>query len=192
MVFDKGHQVERLGLFILCEALRFLFYVPAKASVYVRIPSTSQNVWSPQRETARRVSIGFINPAELRDIVLIGGYCHTLLPKQATVVVNPDYAKTNMVYSLFCAQEQMDESCDWLITYGDIIYHASVLQAMLKADKSIAVATDVDWQCYWERRMEDSLKDAETFRWDTQTHRIVEIGKNENIGRYPRAVCWLY
>lgn len=114
---------------------------------------------------------------ELRDIVLIGGYRHTLLPKQATVVVNPDYAKTNMVYSLFCAQEQMDEACDWLITYGDIIYHVSVLQAMLKANESIAVATDVDWQCYWKRRMEDPLKDAETFRWDTQTHRIIEIGK---------------
>lgn len=117
------------------------------------------------------------NKLDLSDIVLIGGYRHEALPKKFPIVYNENYATTNMVYSLFCASDYMNTSVDWIISYGDIIYHPSVLKTLLDTKYPCAIVTDVDWQNYWANRMEDPLKDAETFRWDPETHQIFELGK---------------
>lgn len=113
----------------------------------------------------------------LNDIVLIGGYRHEALPKNFPIIYNEFYATTNMVYSLFCANDFMNESVNWIISYGDIIYHPSVLQALLEAKHPYNVVTDIDWQNYWSNRMENPLEDAETFRWNQETHQIFELGK---------------
>lgn len=113
----------------------------------------------------------------MKNITLIGGYCSNALPVQYPVVVNKEFATTNMLYSLFCAEEGMINDGDIIVSYGDIIYHASVLERLLQSNNLCNVVTDVDWRRYWQCRMEDPLKDAETFRWDAQTHRIFELGK---------------
>ena len=114
----------------------------------------------------------------LNDITLIGGYHSEALPKDLyPVVVNHDFSTTNMLFSLFCAESDMPEDRDMIISYGDIIYHASVLESLLKANDACNVITDIDWRTYWNNRMEDPLKDAETFRWNAETRRIFELGK---------------
>lgn len=113
----------------------------------------------------------------LETITLIGGYHHETLPTSYPIVVNLAFANTNMLYSLFCAESKMDNNSDLIISYGDIIYHPNVLKALLDATYPVNVVTDIHWKRYWENRMEDPLKDAETFRWDPQSHQIFELGQ---------------
>ena len=101
----------------------------------------------------------------LEDITLIGGYHNEALPRQNyPVIVNKDFATTNMLYSLFCAEDLMDETKDIIISYGDIIYHHSVFEVLLNVNHPCSIITDIEWGTYWANRMEDPLKDAETFR----------------------------
>lgn len=114
----------------------------------------------------------------LKDITLIGGYHNEALPRgNYPVVVNKDFATTNMLYSLFCAEHLMSEDSDIIISYGDIIYHHSVLEALLNSHHGCDIITDVDWHKYWNNRMEDPLNDAETFRWDPISQKVFELGK---------------
>ena len=114
----------------------------------------------------------------LNNITLIGGYhCEALPQNLYPVVVNHDFSTTNMLFSLFCAEKDMQEDCDMIISYGDIIYHASVLESLLNAEHPCGIITDIEWKTYWNNRMEDPLKDAETFRWDITSQKIFELGK---------------
>ena len=113
----------------------------------------------------------------LQNITLIGGYHSDALPQQYPVVVNKEFATTNMLHSLFCAEDHMTDDGDIIISYGDIIYHASVLEELLQSKDPCSIVTDIDWRHYWQSRMDDPLKDAETFRWNTQTRQIFELGK---------------
>ena len=115
---------------------------------------------------------------DITDITLIGGYHNEALPREKhPVVVNKDFATTNMLYSLFCAEDLMDDNSNIIVSYGDIIYHPSVFEALLNAQHACNIITDVDWHKYWTNRMEDPLKDAETFRWDPDSQKIFELGK---------------
>ena len=161
--------MHRVRIFVLCagEGKRLRPYTERQPKCC--IPYRGKPLLSYQLETFQAL--------QLNDIVLIGGYCHSALPKTYPLVVNDVYASTNMLYSLFCARSFMDEGPDWVVSYGDIIYHPSVLQALLAANDPVSVVTDLDWRHYWSQRMEQPLTDAETFRWDPQTRRIFELGK---------------
>ena len=87
---------------------------------------------------------------------------------------NPDFDKTNMVTSLFCAQEAMTD--DIIISYSDIVYTQPVLNALLEAKGKISVVVDKDWRRLWEIRMENPLLDAETLKLDADGN-IIELGK---------------
>ena len=88
--------------------------------------------------------------------------------------INSRYAETNMVWTLFCAEDDLEG--DVLLCYGDIVYSKEILQAVLKSKADIAVAIDLDWESYWRARNEDPLDDAETLRM-TADRRILEIGQ---------------
>ena len=113
----------------------------------------------------------------INDIHIVGGYCADQLRKyDITLHLNPRYAETNMVSTLFAAELVMTGDTDLIITYGDIIYETHVLKALLDCDKPIAVAVDKEWYRYWSARMDDPLADAETLRL-TDVNRITELGK---------------
>ena len=113
----------------------------------------------------------------LSDITLIGGYrADRLLDQGVDVVLNPRFAETNMVSTLFCAEARMVEGQDLLIAYGDIIYQPSVLESLLATDAPLAIAIDREWRRFWEIRMEDPLADAETLKLDNNDC-IVELGR---------------
>jgi choline kinase len=88
--------------------------------------------------------------------------------------VNPRYAETNMVWTLFCAEDDLEG--DALLCYGDIVYSPEILQALLKSNADIAVAIDLDWESYWRARNENPLDDAETLKLAADG-RILEIGQ---------------
>lgn len=95
-------------------------------------------------------------------------------------VLNPDYERTNMVSSLFCARHLLDGSRDLLICYGDIVYQRTVLAALLAVDAPVAVAVDRGWRDLWSLRMDDPLSDAETLK-------IGPSGELVELGRKPKS-----
>lgn len=109
------------------------------------------------------------------DIVIIGGYRSDMLRRPGiTLRLNPRFAETNMVWTLFCAEQEMVDEI--LICYGDIVYSADTLRRLLACDAPIATTIDLDWEAYWRARNEDPLADAETLRLDA-AGRILEIGQ---------------
>ena len=113
----------------------------------------------------------------INDIHIVGGYlAEQLRDYDITLHLNPRYAETNMVNTLFAAEALMTGDTDLVIAYGDIVYETRVLRAVLDCDAPIAIAVDREWYRYWSARMEDPLSDAETLKL-TDGNRITEIGK---------------
>jgi len=114
------------------------------------------------------------------DITIVAGYKHEKISAAAPgckVILNPDYANTNMVTTLFCAPDLFrDSGHDLVISYSDIAYEPRVAQALAESDAPVAVVVNGAWRHLWELRMEDPLKDAETLKLDDRGH-ILELGK---------------
>lgn len=112
---------------------------------------------------------------EVRSIVLIGGYRVEMLKRPGVDIrINPRYAETNMVWTLFCAEDDLEG--DVLLCYGDIVYSQEILHALLQSKADIAVAIDQGWEAYWRARNENPLDDAETLKLAADG-RILEIGQ---------------
>lgn len=111
----------------------------------------------------------------VESIILIGGYRAEMLERPGLELrLNAHYAETNMVWTLFCAQD--DIQGEVLICYGDIVYSRDILRAVLDSEADIAVAIDLDWESYWRARNENPLDDAETLKL-SDDNGILEIGQ---------------
>lgn len=68
------------------------------------------------------------------DEILVN-YCNSLeLPLHFTFVKNPIYDKTNYIYSIYCAKDELDD--DILLMHGDLVFEASVLDDILACPDS--------------------------------------------------------
>lgn len=122
-----------------------------------------------QLEAAEKVGIP--------EVVVVGGHLAERLQRPGLrLVINQDYDSTNMVYSLFCAESSFGRG--FVLSYGDVVYDVSVLQALLANHAPIAVVVDRNWLDYWRLRFTDPLSDAESLRMD-ETGRIRSIGQPE-------------
>lgn len=102
------------------------------------------------------------NRCGIKDIVVVTGYKREKIPEYDIInVYNEDYAVTNMIISLFCAEKYIEG--DVIISYGDIIYSDKVLKLLIENKRDIVIASDEEWQNYWETRCENPLTDVETF-----------------------------
>ena len=111
----------------------------------------------------------------IQPVMLIGGYRVEMLERPGIEIrVNPRYAETNMVWTLFCAEDDLEG--DVLLCYGDIVYSREILKAVLESKADIAVAIDLDWESYWRARNENPLDDAETLKLAADGQ-ILEIGQ---------------
>jgi L-glutamine-phosphate cytidylyltransferase len=109
------------------------------------------------------------------DFAMIGGYKAYMLRRDGIDLhLSPRYYETNMVWTLFCAEKELEGGA--LLCYGDIVYSRQTLQALLAAPGDIAVTVDLDWEAFWRARNEDPLDDAETLKLGADG-RILEIGQ---------------
>lgn len=121
--------------------------------------------------------LAVLKGAGIDDILLVGGYkADRLVAEGVGVVLNPRYAETNMVTTLFCAESWMQPGEDLIVAYGDIVYEPGVLKSLLKTDAPLGISVDREWRRLWELRMENPLVDVETLKLDEQGC-IVELGK---------------
>lgn len=79
----------------------------------------------------------------LREIVITTGlfdeilikYCNFLnLPVNYTFVNNPDYDKTNYIYSIYLAREHLDD--DIVLMHGDLVFDDLVFDEVIKNEQS--------------------------------------------------------
>ena len=128
-------------------------------------------------KTLIKHQLDILNKLELDDIRIVAGYkSSTIEANKYPIHLNPKFASTNMVYTLFCAETLIDTSKDILILYGDCIYEEKVIRALLEERADAAISIDLNWKKYWGMRIENPLDDAETLKLDTNGC-VIELGK---------------
>ena len=126
------------------------------------------------------------------DVCIVKGYAGALIPDSIRSYLNPDYATTNMVASLFCAAAEMSGPC--IVSYSDIIYEPRVLRTLLNAGTGdIEVVVDVGWLDYYRRRCPDPYTEAESLVCG-EDWTIFDIGRsaplrNEIQGQFIGLIC---
>lgn len=122
----------------------------------------------------RQIDLFYHN--NIKDITLVKGYQPNSVSTHYSVkfYTNEYYQDTNMVYSLFCASDQLIG--DTIISYGDIIYSNHVLNKMITNSYDIAVAVDLSWKDYYADRFTDPYTDAESLIFNDKFE-IVDIGR---------------
>lgn len=112
----------------------------------------------------------------ITDISIVTGYNDKMIKfNQINYFHNPNFKTTNMVETLFCAEEKLKEST--IISYGDIIFEKTVLQKLIDSKYEISIIVDLAWKEYWEKRFENPLDDAESL--------TLHDGFITNIGQKP-------
>ena len=129
-------------------------------------------------ETAERAGIN--------GIVIVRGYRaeNLILSTEAQslkpeYVLNPDFATTNMVFSLWTARHTFTDPV--IISYADILYEPEVLVSLMASPDEISVVVDRSWRNYWENRFDDPLSDAESLA-------IGDDGNIQSIGQEVTAI----
>lgn len=124
--------------------------------------------------------INALKSAGISEIGIITGYKSEAIKPFITshnliAFHNESWADSNMVYSLLCAREWLENS-DFVVSYSDIFYEASGVKdlANLRCDAGILYATN--WLEIWQERFPNNvLDDAESFRLDSENN-LLEIG----------------
>jgi choline kinase len=109
------------------------------------------------------------------EIAIVKGYAaDSVVDLGFQQFVNVEYESTNMVHSLFCADDFL--TGDVIVSYADILYSEDVLNAVANSSEPISVAVDLDWERYFAERFGDAFDDAESLLID-DTGAITSIGK---------------
>ena len=87
---------------------------------------------------------------------------------------NKHWEETNMLSSLFCAEEHMDGG--FVCTYADILYRSAVVRRALEHPGDIALCVDVDWRTRYANRSEHPEGDAEKVL--ARNDRVESISRN--------------
>lgn len=111
--------------------------------------------------------------AGVEDISIITGYKSELFKEGLPTFHNPRWNETNMVGSLFCA-DNFDGNT--IISYSDIVYKTEHITKLNEAQADISITADRKWESLWKLRFENPLDDAETFKSDVN-NQLTEIGQ---------------
>lgn len=101
------------------------------------------------------------------DIVFVCGYAEHVVRErypELTYVRNADWANNNILASLLCAREYLQDG--FLSTYADIVYEPGIVQRLVKADEDIVLGCDTAWRRRYVGRSEHPETDAEKLTAD--------------------------
>jgi len=125
--------------------------------------------------------VNIFRNSKITDISIVVGYNASKinLPDVHTFF-NEKYAQTNMLESLFCAEEKIDDEV--IISYADIIFEKRILTKLMASEEDITIVVDTNWLKYWKYRIENPLDDAhETVKMNEEGY-VVNIGHEiENV-----------
>jgi choline kinase len=122
-----------------------------------------------------------VNKCNIQDVAIVNGYKKEILEeylknKSIKFFTNENFDKTNMVSTLFCAKDFIND--DLIISYADIIYKKEILEKLINSKDDFSVIVDRKWKELWSIRMENPLEDVETLK--VKDNKIIELGKKTN------------
>tara|TARA_A100001388_G_scaffold272340_1_gene252496 strand:+ start:222 stop:1052 length:831 start_codon:yes stop_codon:yes gene_type:complete len=113
----------------------------------------------------------------IKDEALVTGFKAELLSGLASEeFFNPDFASSNMLWSLVSAREWLDQ--DLVISYSDILYTYETVEALSSIDGHIVISSDPLWQAKYVGRTEHPVSEAELVEFNSDGQ-IVSIGKRQ-------------
>ncbi len=116
--------------------------------------------------------------AGITDISIVRGYnAEKIRIPGVKYYFNPDFSSTNMVETLFCAEQEMDGSDDLLVCYADILYEPHLLQKIMQSSASVGVTIDQDYWDYWCARCDHPESDMESLV--IENGKIIELGNTK-------------
>ncbi len=122
--------------------------------------------------------ISIFKKYDIDEICVIVGYKKEKINfKDVKYYFNEKYDSTNMVETLFCAEEEFNDAI--IISYGDIIYEKKIIKKLIQNNENFSVIIDRDWQKLWKIRFENPLDDAESLQIDNEGN-ISDIGQKTN------------
>lgn len=96
----------------------------------------------------------------VNDITVIGGYKRRgIVAPGARVVANHEFRSNNILMSLFCAGPHLVGDC--IVSYGDIIYAAPIVEALAESHAPGTLVVDRAWQRIYEGRTDHPIEQAE-------------------------------
>lgn len=118
-----------------------------------------------------------LTAAGIEEIAIVGGYKKEKISKKniSKFFENHEWQSTNMIYSLFCAEEWLEKN-DFVISYSDIFYTPKIVESLIKSDAEISITYDKNFAKLWGQRFSDPLSDLESFKIDENSF-LQEIGK---------------
>lgn len=113
--------------------------------------------------------------AGIHEIGIVRGYRGECLEgREVCFFENSRWQETNILSSLLCAEEWC-RSHTVIVSYSDIWYSMDTVLKLSETPGDVVLARNTDWKRLWERRFENPLSDAESFRVDAQGN-LLEIG----------------
>lgn len=119
---------------------------------------------------------------EIDDISIIKGYKKEKINfSNITYFENNDFLNNNILHSLMFARAKLEEAIktgeDVIVTYSDIWYNDSVVNALLKSKQAIASIVDTDWHDYYKNRTDHPICEAENVIIEDDM-KMLKIGKH--------------
>ena len=119
-----------------------------------------------------------LRKAGITDISIVRGYMADKINIPGVkYYLNPIYDQTNMVETLFYAEQELDGKDDVLVCYADIVYEPKVLQKILNSKAEGGVTVDEDYWDYWQARADKPEEDMESLV--LENGKIVELGNTK-------------
>ncbi|MCR5260458.1 MAG: phosphocholine cytidylyltransferase family protein [Candidatus Gastranaerophilales bacterium] len=104
-----------------------------------------------ENKTLIERQIETLRQAGVSDIAIATGYeSQKINYENIKYYHNADWATTNMVETLMCAEEFLDD--DILVAYSDILYTANLVKQCIDSKCDIGVAVDSAWKNLWKLR----------------------------------------
>jgi len=112
---------------------------------------------------------------DISDINIVTGFRNdSIIISNVRYFRNGYYETTNMIESLFCAEEILNGNV--IVSYGDIIFEKNVLEQLIQSHDDISVIIDKNWKDYWSIRSKNPLADLESLKLDSKDN-IISIGQ---------------
>ncbi len=111
----------------------------------------------------------------INDITIVTGYKNEkIVFPGIKMIKNEKFNSTNMNESLFCAQEEMNDSV--IISYSDIIYDKTVIKQLIKFNGNVGIAIRTKWRDDYINRDLHPTSEAENVLFEDE--QIIKIEKN--------------
>lgn len=111
----------------------------------------------------------------IKDISIVVGYKKEKIDYPGLKhYENKRYEYNNILYSLFCAEKEMDS--EFIAVYSDIIFGHDTIKRLLEDTHDISIVVDTDWRGYYESRSDHPIEEAENVIFDENGY-VAKIGK---------------